>query len=59
MENEGIKIWTKEEFVKICPLCKKGVITGSSIKQLKSRMNIHQTSKKCIKKREENESTSK
>ena len=53
MEDNDIKIWTKEEFVKMCSLCKQGVITGSSIKQLNNRMKMHQTSKRCIKKHKE------
>jgi len=48
-EDKDIKTCVKQEYLKYCPLCKSAPITGSSIKQLNSRLQMHQRSKLCIK----------
>ena len=51
IKAQGIQKRTTQEYIKICPLCKVAVITGSTVKQLNSRLEMHQRSKKCKKDR--------
>ena len=50
-KTNGIEQRTTQEYIRICPLCHKTTITGSSVKQLNSRLSMHQRSNNCKKNR--------
>ncbi|MEK6881963.1 MAG: hypothetical protein AABY22_20260 [Nanoarchaeota archaeon] len=52
-KTNGIEQRTTQEYIRICPLCHEATITGSSVKQLDSRLEMHQRSRKCKKDRKQ------